>query len=70
MSKLYIVLKLLFITVVLALLIRFTISERKKINNSGELIFELSKKSYSDWGSVIFYSILLIVSIKSGIFTN
>ena len=70
MSKLYIVLKLLFIIVVSAILIQFTIFERKKINNSGELIFELSKKSYSDWGNVIFYSILLIVSIKSGIFTH
>ena len=70
MSKLYMVLKLLFIIVMSGILIRFIISERKKINNSGELIFEISKKSYSDWGNVIFYSLLLILSIKSGIFTH
>ncbi|MEA1974164.1 MAG: hypothetical protein U9N10_01255 [Bacillota bacterium] len=70
MFKLFVVLKLLFIIVVSAILIRFTISERKKIDNSGELIFEFSKKSYSDWGNVIFYLILLIGSIKSGIFTH
>lgn len=70
MSKLYIVLKLLFIIVISGILSRFIISERKKINNSGELIFEISKKSYSDWGNVIFYSVLLILSIKSGIFTH
>lgn len=70
MSKLYIVLKLLFIIVMSGILSRFIISERKKINNSGKLVFEISKKSYSDWGNVIFYSVLLILSIKSGIFTH
>ena len=52
------------------ILSRFIISERKKINNSAKLIFEISKKSYSDWGNVIIYSLLLILSIKNGIFNH
>ena len=63
-------LKLFFNIVVSAILIRFTIFERKKIDKSGDLIFESSKKLYSDWENRIFYLILLILSIKSGVFIH
>lgn len=69
MSKVNLLFGSLYI-IVSVMIIRTMLSEWSKMKKSGEVIFESSIRSNQNWGNVVFYSVLLIVSIKNDLLVH